>query len=91
MPERSRPVSEERSEEPIDHYAAERALLFAVNIDEFALLATGEPDETVAALLEIVREGLGDELTVVVVDLFVQAILRRKAQIERNAMPVQRQ
>jgi hypothetical protein len=80
-------VSEERTEEPIDPYAAERALVFAVNIDEFALLATGEPDERVAVLLEIAREGLEGELTVVVVDLFVQAILRRKTQIEWNAMP----
>ena len=42
-------------------------------------------------LLETVREGLGDELAVLVKDLFVEAILRRKPQIEQNAMPVQPQ
>jgi hypothetical protein len=74
-----------------DPEVAERALAFAVQVDALALLLAGEPEEKVAVALETVRDGLEDELTVVVVDLFLQAILRRKVQIERNAMPVQRQ
>ena len=72
-----------------DPEVAERTLVFAAEVDELALLLAGEPDEKVALLLDAVRETLGDELTGVERDLFIQAIRRRKAEIERNtAMPV---
>jgi hypothetical protein len=79
------------TEEPIQYnpVVAERALAFAVKVDELALLLAGEPDEKVAMLLETARAGLEDELTEVGVSRFLEAILRRKAQIEWNAaLPV---
>jgi hypothetical protein len=68
---------------------AERALLFAMKVDDLALLFAGETGEKIALLQDAVRDGLGDELTEEVVDLFLQAILKRKAEIERSAMPGQ--
>jgi hypothetical protein len=85
-------LSPSAAEEFIDRCAAEvaeRAQIFAVKVEELALLFAGEPEEKVALLSDAVRWGLGDELTEAVADLFIQAVLRRKAKIERNAMPVQ--
>lgn len=69
-----------------DPEVAERALAFAIKVDDLALLLTGEPEEKVAMALETVRDGLGDELSEVVRGLFIEAILRRKAEIERTAI-----
>jgi hypothetical protein len=74
--------------EPVqyDPEVAERALAFAVQVDVMALTLACEPEEKVVAVLDAVRDGLGDELSEEVKDLFIEAILKRCAQIERNTM-----
>jgi len=81
MPERRPAVTEE----PIDHYAS--VDVYAAEVAELALLYAGETDEKVRRSLALVRMNLEDELTEDVAASFIQAILRRKTQIERNAMP----
>ncbi len=77
--------------EPGDQYdpeVAERTLAFAAAVDHLALLLAGEDDEEkIAAVLRAVRGDL--ELSEEVLDLFIEAILRRKAELERSAVPVQ--
>jgi hypothetical protein len=73
-----------------DPEVAERTLVLAVKVDEFALLLAGEPEENVASVLDAVHESLRDELSWAATELFVEAVRRRKREIERSVVgPVQ--
>lgn len=65
--------------------------MFALKVEELALLFAGEPVERLALLLDAVHDGLEDVLSEAMIELFLECIVRRKAQLERNAMPLQRQ
>jgi hypothetical protein len=73
-----------------DAEVAERTLVLAVKVDEFALLLAGEPDDKVSSVLDAVHESLRDTFSWAATELFVEAVRRRKREIERNVvMPVQ--
>jgi hypothetical protein len=56
-------------------------------VHRIALLIAGEPDEVVGIVLDAMREEFkdkDDELPAQVVDLILQAVLARKAEIEHG-------
>jgi hypothetical protein len=70
----------------------ERGKLFASEVDELALLVSGEPDAKVEFVLDVVRGGLQDEMDDDLLELLLCAIVRRKDQIERGRdLPVRLQ
>jgi GGDEF domain-containing protein len=67
-----------------DAEIAERTLVLAIKVDEFALLLAGETEENVASVLDAVQESLRDKLSWAATELFVEAVRRRKRELERN-------
>jgi hypothetical protein len=78
-------------QQDVDLYAAERRILFASKVDELALLIVCEPEENAQAVLDMLRERLLDVLEDDAADLFIQAVVKRKTQIERGATPIRSQ